>query len=553
MLALSCTLALIAFAGCESVGPGGPTVDTGRTSAALVRDGRVEPLEIFTEFFPSAPFASTESRVEAPAVFVGYGVTPRTSLDWMECDFADDELTFLGRRLDPSRLRCGFLTVPENHVHPTEATVRLAFAVMAAEQPSDAPPLLYLIGGPGGAALNPLVLAFEAPALARVRDVVVFDQRGTGRSRPLLCPEMDRAEIEQAAMDLTPAEEHAERRRAQRACVEQLAADGIDPAAYGIASTVADVEALRASLGFARWDLYGESVGGVLAQYLIRAHPRTVRSAILAKPVPTDWSNFVRHVPNQAAGLTRIYDGCAADPGCADAFPDPEGDLLAAHEALVNDPWTVTVDTGVVASGEFTINAIDFMGLVAGMLYAEFKFRYLPAVLRAFAERDERVAATVLEQAFGGAAYDGLAIKYTFWCRDAAWAAAIGAWEHAAEPYPDALRDIGFIHLEDCEEWPAAPSSPENRRSVRTDVPVLILSGAYDSVIPPSIGMDQLAGFPNGRQVIFPFSAHTIPSNEETAACAYEVMNDFLDDPGGALDTSCVAGLPPIEYATEPP
>lgn len=57
----------------------------------------------------------------------------------------------------------------------------------------------------------------------------------------------------------------------------------------------------------------------------------------------------------------------------------------------------------------------------------------------------------------------------------------------------------------------------------------------------------------NGRQVIFPFSAHTIPSNEETAACAYEVMNDFLDDPGGAPDTSCVARLPPIEYSTEPP
>jgi alpha-beta hydrolase superfamily lysophospholipase len=174
-------------------------------------------------------------------------------------------------------------------------------------------------------------------------------------------------------------------------------------------------------------------------------------------------------------------------------------------------------------------------------------------VLHGFAERDERVAASAIEQTFGGAGYDGLAIKYTVWCRDADWASAVGPTTRAGEPYPQALRDVSFIYMEDCEEWPVAPASPQQRRMVRADLPVLILSGAYDSVVPASGGMDQLAGFPKGRQVIFPFSAHTIPSSVETAACAFRIMNDFLDDPGRALDSSCVRELPPITYPSSLP
>jgi pimeloyl-ACP methyl ester carboxylesterase len=261
----------------------------------------------------------------------------------------------------------------------------------------------------------------------------------------------------------------------------------------------------------------------------------------------------VRKVPNFAAGLARIYDECAADPNCAAAFPDPERDLLEAYRAIVEDPWTVEVDTGVVASGRFTINEIDFLEIIANMLYADFTIRYLPAVLHGFAERDGRVAVSAIEQTFGGAAYDGLAIKYTAWCRDADWASAVGPAKRAAEPYPQALRDVDFIYMEDCEEWPVLPAPAERRRPVRADLPVLILSGAYDSVVPASGGMDQLAGLPKGRQVIFPFSAHTIPSSVETAACAFRIMNDFLDDPGRALDSSCVRELPPITYPSSLP
>jgi hypothetical protein len=65
--------------------------------------------------------------------------------------------------------------------------------------------------------------------------------------------------------------------------------------------------------------------------------------------------------------------------------------------------------------------------------------------------------------------------------------------------------------------------------------------------------MDQLAGLPNGRQVIFPFSAHVIPSSMATAECAFRVMNAFLDDPGAPLDTGCLDEMPPIVYLSSLP
>ncbi len=101
-------------------------------------------------------------------------------------------------------------------------------------------PLLVLNGGPGFP--HDYILqggAFER--LAARRRVVVFDQRGTGRSSPL---------------------------SAWPSCT------ALD--------NVSDVEAIRASLGVERVDVYGHSWGGLLAMLYVEAHPEHVRKLIIA-------------------------------------------------------------------------------------------------------------------------------------------------------------------------------------------------------------------------------------------------------------------------------
>src|SRR6202795_4169739 len=114
--------------------------------------------------------------------------------------------------------RCGILTVPEDPAHPGGATIDLSIAVVPAlNRRAPAAPLFLLAGGPGQAATD--LYANYAGAFARVNrnhDIVLVDQRGTGRSAPLKCAYPDDW---QSAPD-----EMLRLRQATLACLEKFGA-----------------------------------------------------------------------------------------------------------------------------------------------------------------------------------------------------------------------------------------------------------------------------------------------------------------------------------------
>ena len=124
-------------------------------------------------------------------------------------------------------VRCGVVAVPENRTRPGGPAIRLAVVVLRAtgDHPA-ADPIVYLGGGPGDAVLdNDMQLftaEFAAPLQAR-RDVVFFDQRGTGHSQPALrCPDFGDAFTAALAEAQTTAEDEATIVEAMRTCREQL-------------------------------------------------------------------------------------------------------------------------------------------------------------------------------------------------------------------------------------------------------------------------------------------------------------------------------------------
>ena len=87
---------------------------------------------------------------------------------------------------------CGYLTVPEDRDDPDSGTIRLHVAVFASRATDPEPdPVVYLDGGPGGEPLEALRfgLGDRFEAILETRDLIIFDQRGTGFSEPALtCP-----------------------------------------------------------------------------------------------------------------------------------------------------------------------------------------------------------------------------------------------------------------------------------------------------------------------------------------------------------------------------
>ncbi|MEA2393828.1 MAG: hypothetical protein QOJ82_1719, partial [Solirubrobacteraceae bacterium] len=145
----------------------------------------------------------------------------------------------------PLGFQCGQLPVPIDRTGAVPGTLTLNVKrVVAASNPT-ATAVVALAGGPGQPAL-PAVTDFAAilgPALA-TRDLVVFDQRGTGTSNRLDCAALHdpTASIQDTA----------------KSCAEQL---GPIRGLYRTADSVDDIEAIRVESGYQKLVLFGVSYG----------------------------------------------------------------------------------------------------------------------------------------------------------------------------------------------------------------------------------------------------------------------------------------------------
>ncbi len=126
---------------------------------------------------------------------------------------------------------CGELVVWENREDHSEGTLRLAVAILRSTADEPEPdPLVFLSGGPGSRSLYHVPRRAESGfwiPLRKKRDLVFFDQRGTGYSDPDFCDEMDRVFQTTRYLGLPPGEATARRVEAARDCREEMLAKGI--------------------------------------------------------------------------------------------------------------------------------------------------------------------------------------------------------------------------------------------------------------------------------------------------------------------------------------
>ena len=193
--------------------------------------------------------------------------------------------------------RCGFLERPENPSDPDSARIRLRFIVVPSLSPNPLPDAFTVInGGPGASSID--LYADSAGVFApilRERDIIVLDQRGTGGSNPLDCPDLEAMNLDFAADRI---------RAATLACLDGLPGD---PRFYTTSLAVRDLEALRIELGYAALNVYGVSYGTRVAQHYARRYPDAVRTLIIDGVTPPE----VPLGPNAALNAQRTLESAA--------------------------------------------------------------------------------------------------------------------------------------------------------------------------------------------------------------------------------------------------
>jgi len=255
--------------------------------------------------------------------------------------------------------QCGSIEVPENRDRPDGRNISIAFAVLPANTLSPKPdPLVLLPGGPGQSASALVPFASRLVEVRRTRDIVLIDPRGAGRSAPLDCEALKPEDTPGDVLDTDPVPK-------AQACLEELAGRGVDASQYTTAAWVADLEAVRAALGYPTWNLWGGSYGTRVALEYARRHAARVRAMILDGVAPPSLKISLGVWLTREQALDALFAACAASPGCAAA----ESDLAATLARIRADLGPTGRDVTVAnpRTGETETHRVTFEVVVAGL------------------------------------------------------------------------------------------------------------------------------------------------------------------------------------------
>ena len=441
----------------------------------------------------------------------------------------------------PLAAQCGTLTVPENRDAPAGRTLQVAVAVLPANTLSPRPdPLFILAGGPGQAASVLGPFAAQLIGIRKDRDIVLVDQRGTGRSSPLECAAWKPDDSPGAAMAQDPVPKAV-------ACAAELAAAGFDPAQYTTAAYVADLDAVRRALGYARINLWGGSYGTRVAQEYMRRHGAAVRSAVLDGVVPPRLAISRDAWPTRDAAQAAVLAACAASTACRAAHPDPAAALAAIAARLGADGSDIVVPDP--RTGRQETQRVTFDHVLAGlqsMLYTPELQSLLPEVIARTAAGDfgPLYAIASLGAADPGAQVNS-ALHYSVNCAvDAARpAASAGAAALASLPTRSLAARVRAV----CVAWPRGRTPADAVQPLSSDIPVLLLSGGLDPVTPPAYGDEVAKTLPRARHVVARGYGHIVSPH----ACGPRLVAAFVDDPDAArLPAGCVGHF---EASVRPP
>lgn len=464
---------------------------------------------------------------------------------------------------DPANVLCGFIEVLENRDDPDDDdTLRLAVAVLKATGPSpEDDPILYLSGGPGGPSLEGEMQNFGAEFAAPLqseRDLVFYDQRGTGLSEPdMFCPETATLVLQEITDTYPPDEAEARIEAQQFACRDRMVAEGVDLNAFSSADSAADIADLMDALEYDEYNIIGVSYGTRLALTTMRDRPQNIRSVVLDSTLPPQVNHITDTLRNFQRSIDQLLSDCAASAACNTAYPNLEQvfyDLVVRANA---QPLVVTIE-GPDGPVDVSLDGDD---LLNGAFIAFYSTEIIPIL--PFATSDIAAGNTgVLTQLAQGILFafsdisDGLATD--IFCRDEAPfvnPASIGAATAGVHPIilgstvgastaQDVRDSIAF-----CEAWGADESDPIENQAVRSDIPTLILAGTYDPVTPPSWG--KLAGetLSNSYYLEFAGTGHAPFYGQHD--CAAPIVAAFFDDPDRAPDATCVDAIGPPDFVIQ--
>jgi pimeloyl-ACP methyl ester carboxylesterase len=435
--------------------------------------------------------------------------------------------------------RCGVLEVSENPSKPSGRRLQIGVAVIPATREAQADPLVPLMGGPGEEAISEAAyFADQFAPLRRDHDILLVDQRGTGRSSPLRCELYAADDPAVNLRDVFPP-------AAVKRCEQELSTRA-DLTRYTYLHFANDLEQVRRRLGYGKMNIFGGSYGTRAAQVLMRAYPQSVRTAYLGSVVPIDVITPLTMAKSAQVALDNTLKACAAESACNDAFPNLREEF---HQVVAR------LDAGDVRvaipgrSGSFPIDRGRVMEWFRSMNYRPSTATGLPWMIhRAYMGDFSPFVEGVLSSARTADTALSFGLFFLITCND----------DVAFMREEDIVRETQGTFLGDyrarqqqaaCTPWPKVSHPADYRTPVRSAVPTLLVSGDVDGASPLWMMEHAAPGFSNRLEVVLGGKGHT-----DVTDCIPGLYEQFVrsGDTRG-LDVSACKPVPRPPFKTRSP
>jgi pimeloyl-ACP methyl ester carboxylesterase len=425
-------------------------------------------------------------------------------------------------------LRCQVVDVPSDYTKPAGAKIGIHVTIAPAYRESASKdPLFILAGGPGQAGSDVISVVNSAFRRARAtRDIILIDQRGTGRSGKLDCE--SRPEHETMSED--------ELLKEVGACVAKLGKPWGD---YSTANSARDIEEVRKALGYGQVNVFGASYGTRLGQAYGRMFPASVRTLVLDGVAAPEQVIPAGGKDGQAA-LDRLFQQCDDNAPCAKAFPNLRAEFAALVQRVNGDKLVLDIANPRTAqASKVKMTSSRFLRTVHSVLYSPVDSRRLPFLLHsAFEGRWEPfIARSNVATDFSADGDISFVMNLAVTC---------------AEDYPRLTPELliedgrnSFMQQsmiergrEFCKLLNVAPAAAI--ATSRLDMPILMMSGALDPVTPPHRAEAAAKQMPRAQHIVVSNAGHGIAS----LGCAPRLLREFLDKPEAPVQAACMKELP---------
>ena len=436
---------------------------------------------------------------------------------------------------DSIEAQCATFPVPEDRSQPDGRKIDLNIAWLPATSEADqAPdPVFFLAGGPGQAAVETYPMLDPVfREIRKHRDIVLVDQRGTGKSNLLAC-QMDGSDDadDVATPDLVAAQ------AAAATCVTELSAKA-DLRHYTTTDAVADLDAVREAIGATQVNLVGVSYGTRVAQQYAMHHPKTTRSIVLDSVVPNTLQLGNIFARNLDDALALQFALCSKAAACKGKLGDPRIELEQLLTRLRAAPVQVTYrDATTGEQAQATLSADMLAGLVRMYAYMPAAGSLLPKLIHE-ANNGRYAGLVALAKMMSGDLKDTMAMgmQFSVICSEDNQG-MVARTEDAGTVLGNGMAEAMAVM---CKVWPKGNVPADFHQALASDVPALVLEGEFDPVTPPRYGEEVVKTLANGRLFILRGQGHNVIG----AGCMPKLFTQFIEKADArVLDGACLDKL----------